>query len=229
MGLHYDRLVRAVNRKEYDKALECVEELKSKIDLRLPYNRQEIERMGNYVLFQSKKIDSEEFAQRVIATLEDTIDVSKLVKQEAFYFTRAELSCLHDLSFEVEANVSELCLRIIETVCRDAINEGAEVKRIFPNEYIIERLASKYGDEGRYEESNEMSRIILKECLKHYRIERLALLIYNQVWNDQQDCANEICDKTYIDRKLEMCRSLSILVKKYNAAAFFQKKKDGTI
>ena len=79
-------------------------------------------------------------------------------------------------------------------------------------------MASKLGDEKRYTESSEMSGIILKECLQHYRTERLALLIYNHVWNYQQDCGNAICDKTYIGRKLRLCQSLSSLIKNHNEA-----------
>ena len=229
VNAYYNELVRAVNRKDYAKALGCVQELKSKIDLSLPYNRQEIERMENYVLYQSKEIDSAEFEQRIIATLGDTIDISRLGQRDAYYFTRAELSCIYDLAFEVKSEVSKNCLKIIENICHNTIKGEPEESRIFPYEYIIERLASKYGDEGRYQESNEMSRIILKECLKHYRTDNLTSLIYNQIWNCQKDCGNAICDKTYVGHKLQLCANLARLIKNYNAATFFQMKRDSVI
>ena len=229
VNAYYNRLVRLVNRKEYAKALECVEELKAKIDLSLPYNRQEIERAENYVLYQSRLIDSDDFAKRILNTLEYTIDVLTLENKTEYYFTRAELGCLHDLAFEVRTDVSKCCLNIIELVCNDIIKGEFDINRIFPYEYIMERLTSKYGDEGRYKESNELGGIILKECLKHYRIDRVPNLVYNQIWNEQNDCVDAINEKAYIRHKLLLCKNLSILVKKYNAAAFFQMKIDKTI
>ena len=226
LNKYYNELVRLVNHKEYTKALECVRDLKAKVDLSLPFNRQEIERAENYVLYQCRLIDADEFAKRVINTLGYTLDLSRLRMKKGYYFTRAELGCLHDLAFEVKSDVTEQCLKIIEHICLDAVKNGNGEGRLFPYEYILERMASQLGDQKRYEESTEMSSIILKECLKHHRIDKVAYLIYNKVWNYEQSRGKSTCDQAHISKDLQLCVCTSTLVKKYHAAAFFQKKKD---
>ena len=226
VNAYYSELTRAVNRQDYDKALNCIEELKDKVDMNLPYNKQELERMENYVLYRSKKIDAEEFARRIAAILGYSVDISKLKQRGMHYFTRAELSCLHDLAFEVQSDISSLCLGIIEKICFEAMKENFEDSKLAVYRILMERVASQLGDAQRYEESNKISHIILKECVKHYRMDNLSSLVYNQIWNYEQECDYALLDKKHIADKLQLCESLSKLIKKYNAAAFFQKKKD---
>ena len=229
VNAYYNELMRSLNRQDYENALNCLQELKRKSDLSLLYNKQEIERVENYVLYHSKRIDAKEFAERVVATLGYTIDIAKLETCKTYYFTRAELWCLHDIAFEVESEVTESCLKIIEKICSDAMKVDLGDSGLFTYEYMMERMASQLGDWHRYEESDEMSRIILKECLKHYRIDNLASLVYNQIWNYQQNHKDLLCDKSYVNQKLQICICLSKLMKKYNAAAFFQMKSDDVI
>lgn len=226
VNAYYNELVRAINRQEYKNALLCLEDLKEKVDLSLSYNRQEMERLENYVLYKNKQIDADEFSRRVVATLEYTLDISKLANSKTYYFTRAELGCLHDLAFEVQTKASMLCSKIIESICFDAMNKGVEETRLFAYEYVMERMASRLGDEEKYEESSRMGQIILKECLKHYRLVNLTNLVYNQLWNNQQADENFRCDTAYVRNRLELCENFARFTKRYNDATFFQMKKD---
>jgi len=235
VNAYYKDLVTYVTHQEYEKALACVDELKVKVDMQLPYNRQEIERVENYVLYNSKRINSDEFAEQTIAILGYTIDVSKLEKclrlgvLDAYYFTRAELSCLHDLAFVVKSDVTQTCLEIIEQICSNAMREEYKSGKTVVYEFLMERMASKLGDERKFKESNDMSCIILKECLKHYRLDKLPSLIYNYVWNYEQDCDNAVYNSLYVNHKLSLCENLSRFNRNYNDAAFFQMKKDRMI
>lgn len=219
--LYNEDLVKYVNDNSYDMAFECVEKIKSAINMDLSYNKQELKRMENYLLSKAKRISEEMFASNIVESLECTVGENALLCNNEKFFTRSELICIHDLAFGMRTNVSEACLNIVKEFCAEKRIDKIE-SRISMREWIIGSWSGMLGDVGKYEESNTMSDEILKECLGHYRMNNLWDHIYNIIWNYQQE--NEKCDFSIVDKKIKICIVLSHLVKKYSVAAFFQSK-----
>lgn len=218
----YDiKLVNAVNNLDCEIGLKYIEFLKERIDMSIPYNKQSLERLEKYLLYNDQKIDLEHFLDSVRETIGYTLTESSLTKKSNKYLTIVELICIHDLAFNEESDLANECLKIIEDICLDAVRNGANVGKLFVLELLMERFASKLGDEGRYTESCEMSEVLLKECLAHYRMDNLANPLYNKVWNYEQSIGK---DRLYINQNLGRCVLLCQVVKRYNAAAFFQNK-----
>lgn len=218
----YDRkLVKAVNDTNVEKGIESICFLKERIDMMIPYNKQELMRMENYLLYNSQKINMGQFVARVLKTLEYTITLSAIATDGKKYFNSVEMICILDLALNTEKGISKDCSKMIEDICFGAIKKGIDIAEISMLELLMGKLACKLGNEKRYEESCEMSEKITKECLSHYRMEDLPNTIYNKIWNYQQ---MKLLDNIVVSKEIKQCLILSQIIKKYNVAAFFQKK-----
>jgi len=219
--LYNEDLSIAVNADDFKQAFECVEEIKSSINMELSYNKQELKRTENYLLFKAKMISEEMVASNIIDSLGCTLDILMLLRDTEKFFTRSELICIHDLAFEVKTNVSEYCINIVrEFFCEERIDKLES--RISMREWLAGNWSGTLGDAGKYKESSEMSDRILKECLEHYRMNNLWDHVYNIIWNYQQE--NGRYEISIVNERIKMCIVLSQIVKKYNVATFFQTK-----
>ena len=223
--LYNEDLYKAACDNNYEMVLKYIDHLKILIDMELPHNKQEIKRIENYMLYRAKKISEDILASNIIEALECTVDPLVLLRNKEKFFTRSEITCIHDLAFDVKTLISEACLNVVEELCNETRIDKIE-SRLAMREWMIARWSGNLGDKGRYKESNELSGIVLKECLVHYRMLNLWDHIYNIVWNYQQE--DRAMDKSFVEERLKMCMVLSKVVKKYNVAAFFQTKLQGS-
>lgn len=223
--LYNEDLYKAASDNNYDIALECIEKLKAAINMDLSHNRQEIKRVENYLLYKAKKITYEMFAADIIESLKCTVDPLVLLRNKEKFFTRSEITCIHDLAFDVNTIVSEACLCIVEELCNESRIEKKE-SRFSIREWLLIRWYRRVGDYGRHKESRELSKAVLKECMEHYRMLNLWDSVYNNIWNYQQE--NTHPEISVIEDGIKMCITLSQIIKEYNAAAFFQEKLHGS-
>lgn len=219
--LYNEDLYNAANDDNYDMALGYIEKIKLAINMELPYNKQELKRIENYMLYKAKRLPEETFTHNIIKCLECTVDVAVLITQTPKFFTRSEFLCIHDLAFDMKTDISEVCLNVVKDFYDEQSKEKME-SRISMREWLIGRLYGKIGNEGKYKESCLMSNLILKECLEHYRMNNLWNNKYNNIWNYQQE--NKQYDKFIVNEALNVCIVLSQIIKEYNVAAFFQEK-----
>lgn len=219
--MYNEDLYKVASAGNYNKALEYVEKLKEIINMDLPHNKQEIKRIENYMMYKAKNIDEEGFALNVIESLECTVHAKALLCNKQKFFTRSELTCIHDLAFDMKTNVSKACLNIVEEFYNEKRSDIIE-SRFAMREWMMARMSGRLGSEGKYDMSNEMSVSMLKECLVHYRMPNLWDYMYNIIWNYQQE--NDQHDITLVRNGIKTCAVLSHIVEQYNVSAFFQEK-----
>ncbi len=220
LTIDYERLVRAANDVNVEEGLKIIEYIKSRINMDLPFNKQEICRLENYLMFNGKIVTGEIFAKRQQEALECTIPIEALNNKKEFY-TSCEIQCVQEFAFNIKTNISEICFEIIKRWCSGVVEKGVDSSRIAICELLMGKMACELGNRQLYEESSQMSGLILKECLLHYRMEDVSNAIYNKIWNYRQ---TDGCDQSYILHNLLKCKHLNEINKKYNVAAFFQKK-----
>lgn len=221
LTVDYINLIKATNDTDIEKSLGYIQGLKESLSMEMSFNKQAIARYESINLYKKGKISKTEYLNNVKAALENTIPLSVLCSDKKKYLTIEELECIYLLAFESKAEVAKFSLKIVEDICRDALKRGIGFERLALLELLIERFASKVGDEGDYEKSNEMTDALLKECLMHYRMKDLANPLYNKIWNYQQSKGRE---RSYIIHSLSRCILLCRINKKYNTVAFFQNK-----
>ena len=221
LDVYDNKLITALNDFDFKMGLRSIEFLKERIDMTIPYNKQELIRTENYLLYNEGKISEGQFKDRLFEALGYTIKVSAVSRRTKKYFTIAEMVCIHDLAFDIHSEISDECLKIIEAECYKAMETDENIAKIKVLEPLMERLASKLGDEKKYEASCKVSDTLMKECLTHYRMENLANPLYNRIWNYEQSNGS---DRLYINNNLSRCELLCMVIKRYNVAAFFQNK-----
>lgn len=221
LKLYELKLANAINDVNVEEGLKYIAFLSDRVDMNIPYNKQELERMEKYLRYNGGEINVEQFIEDILCAMKYTLTESALSNKKKKYFTNIELICIHDIAFNGESKLSSDCLRIIEKECINEVKNGISTNKLTILELLMERMASKLGDEGKYEESCEMSDVLLKECLLHYRMKDLANPLYNKVWNYQQSNGS---DRMYINHNLHKCALLCQINRKYNTATFFQKE-----
>jgi len=222
----YFELVNKVNGLENELAADVIQILSEKINMNIPYNRQEIDRLYNLVAFKKNKITEEELMMKAIKAFQNTLPVKAVeagVKNAKAYLTRAEVECVYDMAFYAAGKEVEICKRYIEQRCNSMIKEF-QPSMIATFELLLTRYASELGDDKKYIESNRMSKIVLKECLFYRRAHSLAENIYNILWNSQEVPDDHAKNKKDTRNLIEKCISISCITKENDWMTFFQNK-----
>lgn len=123
LRMYYSDVLKMMND---ENGLACIEALKERISMELPYNKQVITRLESIYLYNQRKIGEAEFVQKVLEALEYTIPLSAVVNKKKKFFTLAEMECIQTLAFDVKSEVSETCLQIVEELCLDDAKESLE-------------------------------------------------------------------------------------------------------
>lgn len=220
LTLDYENLAMAANDVQIEEGLERIEYIKQCIDMELPYNKQVISRIEAYLLYNAERIEADEFSKRGKEALAYTLPIQKLEGMKN-YFTYCEMQTIQGLAFDVQTDITPLCLNIVEKECFEIIEKGMDISRITILELLMQKIASVFGNLELYEESTKMSETILKECILHYRTGSISSNIYNKAWNSIQ-VNND--DFTSFFLNIQRCIVFSEINKKWNAAAFFQNK-----
>lgn len=218
-------LANYINDYDYEEMKRCIAELKDILVMNIPFNRQEIMRNENLLLFREGKIGKEEFHELTIEELECSLPVKVLEKDVRKHLTRNEISCICDLAFQTDGATSKSCVNVVEEICESVNKEEFGYSKVIVYEILGGRLASYYGDKGKYRESSDINRYLLKECLDNRRSNVLAINIYSILWNDKMQSNNKL-DNIYEKEILTKCKLLSGFVHKRNLQAFFQQKID---
>ena len=221
----YIKLTHAINGLRKEEARHALSELKSRLNMDISYNKQELQRLENLMDYKEGKITGKELHNKAADTLALTLPicaVAKGMKKGRTYVTRAELTCLYDMAFYGEGESAKIAKQFIYSECERMLQDEPNPSRLSEYELLLSRYASELGDEGRYEESNEISYLIVKECLSYRRMQNLYINYYNILWNRVQTQASDMKRIAHAD--LERCLILSKVMKDTDWIAFLQNK-----
>ena len=226
--MQYIKLINEINGLN-EGAEKTFSEVLPRVDIRIPHNKQEFQRLNTLLEFKKRNITRKEMNEKAIETLEVTLPmkaVEKGLKKNDSYVTRAEMTCLYDIAFYGEGEHSDIGKDYINNKCNAFLNSEVEPSQISVFELLLSNYASQLGDRGDYEESNEISGLVLKECLSNRRMRNLSNNYYNILWNSTNIDHDLSENKRYMIAELEKCITLSKVIKDGDWIAFFQNKKD---
>ena len=171
--------------REVDKAEKLLWELKQKIDLDVPYNKQYIGLSELFIQNERNLLPCEEYVNEIFELLSLTIDNVEQFKEEgeiSCFLTREELILLMNVgcSYHQSGNY-KMALKYykkLEAYFSDFYQmAGASIYKT-----LLHNLSQVYGLLGEYEQSMEKSRkSILLEML-YSKVERLYPALYNIGW-----------------------------------------------
>lgn len=198
--------------------------LKSLLSMSIPHNRQEVMRLETIMSFKKGIIGKNELFESTKKALEYTLSLEALEKSGKKYLTRNEILFVYDFAFKTMGEFQEISLRIVKEYCDEKVENSIVSDTICVLEIVASVMASYLGDVGSYSDSNKWSNVLLKECLINRRMGVLADVLYNKIWNYQQQSSINHLDKEYVKHSLSRCVLLCKIAKEYNWQAFFQNK-----
>lgn len=172
-----------INEKEYMKAERLLGDLELSLNMEEVVNRQFVERFQAISDFRTGRIDKTEYVKRMQEALSHTLPMEAIENKKEFYLTNLEVGCFYNLTCALENSNAKKAIYL-----RKMTDMGEKLEKNyrihFPNyELMLTMYASYLGNEGRYEESDEVSRELIKKCIKNRKLFVVSRNIYNIYWN----------------------------------------------
>ena len=220
-------LFRQINTGLYDDAADTHKKLFEMLDLNVMFNYQEMKRTEALILRGRKQIEKDEHRILLENIIENTVDISKIEKNEGRGLSRAELYCIHNIVGITKGTEVEMCRMYLESMCEELIlKDELDMGRFCTYEMIMYCCANYLGNKGEYTKSVRITRKLLKESLRNRRSLYLVNCIYNELWTNQK-ITEEIGVSVDLEVETESLKKsllLSKITRKENWETFFQQK-----
>lgn len=191
-----------INEENYEEAIVLYDDLCKKIDMEIPHNEQAMKRVESLILGKRGEISAEEHRDLLIDMLECTLSVDALMSNSEKYLSEMEYFCVQDLALYTEGEVQKFCRGYLENICAEILKmEEVDSSQFCIYECAMTKSSHYMGNEGRYDESLEISNKLLKESLRNRRMVYLVSSEYNKLW-----CSQKISELHHltIDKNLEI-------------------------
>lgn len=208
----YVEVRRQANYRNCDKLDGLLNEVKSLIPMDNPINAQAVEKMEYLSNYIRGKLTKEEYIDKLKQILSYTVPYHAVLASKTRYMTNVEVICIHNIIYESDWQFYEMqdCINVLISLY-DNIRFPANYTRMF--EYVMLAVASKLGDKGEYEESNNIMKDLMKMALLSRRIKALDSLIYGIMWNGKQKKEINITGQRLCYGEIEKCIRICSLSK----------------
>lgn len=210
---------------------EALEQLECLLDPESDINRQFLERNRLNLLWARREITREEYLASMQEVLEYTVPFEEIFDKGGCYLTNEELLCLYNMCIRSTDQERERYIKCLQEAClryeeQEEYGAQAHIKKYLTFQRYI---ASCLGNMGRYEESNKISRRLLKLCIENRRLWNIDAEIYCLIWNELQgyyDRGEELPPKLSKKRKtyLSRCLAISEICKEKSLINFYMGK-----
>lgn len=216
----YNELRYALNQLSVEQQEKILAELMSILDMKNSYNRQALEVVRAISEKNNGRISSDEYENRLMRTLEDTVNVSEISFSAGIFFTSTEIICIYNIAKEKRkcGEKDELLEKII-----GILFDGEEGCRTDNSMDFLLRiwLADIKGTPSEYKESDLIADNAARWILRNGRISGLHMCLYNNLWNDSKysKVPNDVAGNT-----IKACIYLSDFSKDHKNFEHYKKK-----
>ena len=221
------KLTDAMNNYEAEKSKQLADELEKRLCMTLPYNRQVLMRVRTTLEWDNGKLSEEAFLYKMKEALGYTVSLDKIWKAENRYLTDEEIVCIFNIASTVsDKNEKKRYIELLLEICNNYIEKYGFSSHISILEFTLTGISSWLGNIGEFDDSDELSYMVFKECLIHRRIGRREDNLYNNLWNYKQRLLHDFPIYTTYDeqQELQRCIFLAKIAKRTASVRFFQKK-----
>jgi len=198
------------NRDQNDRAI--LEEIKKRISMEIPLNRQYIEREYCSIMRRERMLSGEEAVERLLKALRYTLPLEELkkAKLEKKYLTDGEMSCINSLAIYTGTDEINPYFEITSQLCRQFEMDGVE-NHIGMYELLLGALMSVLGNAGQYEKSDAIAEQVMYQSMRFQRSNELDQCVYNNIWNYEECLNGELSrqQREYVRQELKKCVILS--------------------
>ncbi len=182
----------AMNDYDMEKCHQLLQRLNQMLNMNIPVNKQELERMDCVYRYKKEEITLDECVSGLKKALRRTVLLESIINAKDgldIYLTNEELGCLYSIVMKSRESTEEFDMDLLQSVTRQCIPENNI--NISMYELIMNGMASRLGDVGEYEKSTEISENLMNECLSMRRMGMLHHCLYNKIWNRMETAKKE--------------------------------------
>ena len=204
----------ACNERKFDTSDELLEQIKEMVSFDIPGNAQVIRRIhlmneSHRKKAQGQEVDKQEYVNKLKEIMEETVPYEVAVSPGEKYLTKNEIGCLPNMMTHSNWNQPEM-KECVETMYR-LFEEQRKPEECFDAyEFVMGNVASKLGNRGDYDLSDEIGEKIIRYGLLYRRPGVLAKEIYSLLWNDAQRQKNQHLPKRGADTKKELIKCICL-------------------
>lgn len=219
------------NNHEVVKARIRLEQLKEKVCLEIPENKQYVMEAEASLDLMEGKITEEEFVSREGRALRCTLDAKKLYELDEVYLTEMELACIRQkiqgLDHAEKRKQIDFLLHFFEKF--EGENRISDYIAMY--EYVMVCVTSELGNMGEYQLAIELDKKALREVIRCRRLYMLNEFLYDILWNEkeQKACNGQQMETVKMTDGLQVCRTLSHFSKRTFYEIFYNDKIDQSI
>lgn len=219
-------LMRCRNDRDTGQARELLDQLKERLCLDIPENRQYVMEAEASLDLIEGKITGEEFAVREKAALQCTLDLKRLRDVGEVYLTEMEMSCIRRSMEWLDEAEKRKQIDFMLHFFGKFEHENLLADYIVMYEFVMVFIASELGNMGEYQLATGLGKKVLKEVLKCRRLGAVDDFVYGMLWNakEQKICDGQQLGKEKMTDGLRACLVLSHFCKQVFDENFYSNK-----
>lgn len=214
------------NNRDFVKCRELLTQMRERIDLEIPENRQYMIDLEASLDWMEHKITIEEFAEKEEKALQATLSFDKIPHVEEIYLTETELLCIYKIIQTLEASQRKKYIDYLLHYFEQYEKKCGLADCISMYEFIMVYVASELGNMGEYQFATDLEKKILKESLMCKRVWVIDNILYNIAWNEGelQSKFRKSVDNEKMTEGIKQCVLLSHFCKQTFHEKFYYDK-----
>ena len=172
------------------------------------------------------KITSDELVERYKTALEYTMPLKRICESDEVYFTMMEIFCLYSIAKNSGIKENIQYTQILRKNFEHPEHGNDLISSLGMYELIMTHLASELGNIDKFEQSDQLSRKILKECFQRYRLNMASMNLHSILWNYRQSVLNNKRADRFIAEEewLKVCIEIADFSKEYFYTDWYKKE-----
>ena len=203
----FSELKQQINRRNCERVSELLEQVKEKISLDIPQNRQVIRRSEIIIGLLSRKLSIEDYIKDLKETIVYTIPYEVAISIGEKYLTNNEISCIQNIVSQIDWSYLEF-KECIETLYDLYENQKQIQNCLNMYEFVMRVVSSHFGNRGEYDISDEINKKILLHTLINRRFRAIRNAIYSLYWNNEQRKKEQHPIKEGVDAKQALIKCI---------------------
>lgn len=219
-----EKVVACRNNHEIGKAREILGQIREKVSVEIPENRQYFIDAELALDRMEGKMVTDKFVKKEREALQCTLNTDKLHYTDELYLTEMEIHCIRNMIQGLTDTEKRKCIDFLLHFFERYEKEKGLGDSISVYAYVIVCVANELGNLGEYKIATELDEKVLREELMCKRIWELDSIIYDITWNENEQSVKTEMRKNKMTESLEECIILSHFYKRTFGERFYRDK-----
>ncbi len=211
------------NNYDIEKWEPCMMELKQRLSMDIPQNKQFVMHSTCMMRFVNKELEKEKLVEKIIEAIEYTIPISCILKPGEKFLSQEEITCIRNIGIFAHTEKENPYIQAIREICEQEEKKSEWGICMRKYEYLMTSVISYLGNIGEYDTSNELSMKLMEKSLRHRRTGVLAEMLYNNLWNENQREKGQLMQSIRGKEVLGKCMALGKFNKNEKMIRFLER------